>query len=217
MATPINIVSQFAMDSFYQDYKSDSEFFDLPDFVFHTGSTLGDYYRNEFSQKYGEIRQEKSDEIVTFTDDVLIPVTLNVKNNVSDPLPPIMSFAYDRQNTGLQEVLVTKPDGVIIDRTNIAQIWMLRYLPVTNRIFWYLDRGVIKFYNIGINNVQTIDALYVPGVGPTMMVPDSLIDWCVNNTVQKMKAIKQGTVVKKSIDGQTNSLPETEINKLSLK
>jgi hypothetical protein len=217
MATPINIVAQYVMDSYYQDFKQESEFFDLPDFVFHSGATVADYYRQDYEKQRAEIRQEKSDEIVTFTDDVLVPVTLQVKNNASEKLPPILSFAYDRQNSGVQEVIVTNPDGVIVDRTNIAQIWQMRYLPKTNRIFWYLDRGVIKFYNVGDCNVNAIDVLYVPGISPTMMVPDSLIDWTVNNTVQKMKAIKQGVVVKQSINNNMNPTLETEMDKSQLK
>lgn len=218
MATAIDIVSQHCMDSFYQNYRASSDFFDLEDFIFHAGATLGDYYRQEFKQKYDEIRQEKSDEIVTFTSDILVDETVKVKNNSALLEGKIMSFAFDRQNSGIQDVLASKPsDCIQLERTNLAQIWQLRYTPATDVVFWYYDRGAIKFYNKGTFNIQEIVVLYVPAVSDKMLCPDSLIDWVVNNTVQKMKGMKQGTIVKKSLDGQQNYTLETEMDKSQLK
>lgn len=207
------------MDSFYQNFAEDSSFFTLPDFIFHAGATVADYYRQEFMQKYGEIRQEKSDEVVTFSADILIGQDIEVTKNVGKLVAPIMSFAYDRQNSGIQEIILNKPESncVQFERSNLAQIWQIAYTGPTDRIFWVLDRGAIRFFNKTRFNVQYVTVLYVPGVGPDMLVADSLIDWVVNNTVQKMKSMKEGVVVKKSIDGNENFVMETELNKRSLK
>jgi hypothetical protein len=218
MATSIETVGQYTMDAFYQDFKQNSEFFDLPDFIFHAGATLGDYYRQQFEAKYAELRQEKSEEIVTFSDDILANAVVKVKDNVALFDKKIMSFAYDRQNAGIADVFITKPEGFTsMERTNLAQIWQLRYMPYTGKIFWYLERGKIKFYSNGTCNVNEVSIYYVPGVGPEMEVADSLIDWTVNNTVQKMRQLKEGVIVKKSLDGNQNKLPETEIDKSQLK
>jgi hypothetical protein len=223
MAQPIPIVAQYVMDSYYQDFKQESEFFDLPDFIFHSASTVGDYYRQEYKQMYDQIRAEKSDEIVAFSEDLLVPITLKVKDNVAT-FPKdfsVMSFTSDRQTSGFQKIFVTKPKqngfGIQLERSNLYQIWQLRYVTKSNVVYWYYDRGAIKFFTKGEFNIQEIDVLYVPGVSTSMLVPDSLIDWTVNNTVQKMKAIKQGTVVKQSIDNNNNPIQETEMNKNALK
>lgn len=218
MATPIETVGQYTMDSFYQDYKQNSEFFELSDFIFHAGATLGDYYRQQFEAKYAELRQEKSDEIVTFADDILLSTSVTVKDGVADFNKKIMSFPYDRQNAGIADVFITKPVGnFTMERTNLAQIWQLRYMPYTGKIFWYSDRGQIKFFTNGSCNINEGVVYYVPGVSPEMEVPDSLIDWTVSNTVQKMRQLKEGTIIKKSLDGNQNKIAETEIDKSQLK
>jgi hypothetical protein len=220
MPTPIPIVGQYIMDAYYQNYKEDSEFFSLSDFIFHGGATVGDYMRQEYDKARAELRQEKSDEVVGFSEDLLVPVDIKVVNGVA-VIPDnnfFMSFLYDRQTSGIQKIIVTKPSGYIqLERSNLFQIWQARYTTKSEVIYWYYDRGSIKFFTNGSMNVQEITMLYVPGVTQNMLVPDSLIDWTVSNTVQKMHQMKQGIVVKKSIDGNQNALPETEINKMSAK
>lgn len=220
MPTPIPIVGQYIMDAYYQNYKDDSEFFTISDFIFHGGATVGDYYRQEYDRARAELRQEKSDEIVGFSEDLLVPVTIPVKGGVGT-IPTgnsFMSFTFDRQTSGIQKIIVTKPSGYIqLERTNLFQSWQLRYMAKSDAIFWYYDRGAIKFFTTGSMTINEIVMLYVPGVAPNMLVPDSLIDWTVNNTVQKMHQMQQGVVVKKSIDGNQNKIPETEINKMSAK
>jgi hypothetical protein len=218
MGQLLPIVAQYTMDQFYQEFRQESQFFILEDFIYNCGATLGDYYRQEWKTQYDTIRAEKSDEIVTFSPDVLNEMDLDVKDGTAAVTENIMSFAFDRQNSGIQDILVTKPDCcVILERSNIAQIWQLRYVPTTNRIFWYTTARQIKFYNPGMYNVQKVKVLFVPAIGPTMTVPDSLVDWTITNTVQKMKQIKQGSIVKSSIDLNQNPIPETEVNKLSAK
>ncbi len=219
MATPLPIVAQYCMDDYYSNYKQDSQFFELSDFIFAAGATLGDYYKNEFLAKYNEIRQEKSEEIVTFSPDILIDKVVDVKDGIAKFGESYMSFLYDRNSVGIQIIQVVKPEGDCVDleRSNLAQLWQLKLLPATNTIFWIVERGNIRFYNKGEFNVQKVRVFYVPGIGENTLVPDSLVDWVVSNTVVKKKQINQGNVVKKAINENPNMVLESEIDKTQLK
>ena len=218
MPQPINIVAQQAMDGYYQDFKSDGEFFTLQDFIYRSGGVVADFYRQQFSQQYAELRQEKREEIISLSPDILIGTDVEVKNDKADFNMSLMSFPYDSQSTGVQDVI--DPDGCFecpqFERTTMATRWMLAHMPVNDRIFWYIDRQQIKFYNRSSKKLTKATILHLPGIGGSMLVPDSILDWVVSNTVEKMKAQKQGVVIKEAIDNNPNSVTETEINKKSL-
>lgn len=222
MGKHITIVAQYAQDSWYQNYKSNSEFFGIEDFVFHVGATVADAFQQEYRAQYAELRQQKSDSVVIFDPSWLNEQILPVENKdgeLSATLKfSILNFAYDQQTVGVQSVFSTKPNpGRELERSSVNETWMYPYLPVTDRIFYRVDRDKIKVFKGGLCNVNEIRVLYVPAIGEDMIVPDGLVDYAITNTVIKMKQLKDGVLVKKSLDGNVNKIPETEIDKLALK
>lgn len=223
MAVPLSIVSQYAMDLYYQNYKSNSDFFVLSDFIFHCGNTVTDFYLQQYQLQYAEIRQEKKDQVVAFSADFLGEQILKIKKEGGETFAiiekPVMSFPFDKQNIGIQEIFVTKPSGCVdLERQTINAIWDLKYQPVNNRVFWWVDRDRIKFYTKGIYNVQEVRILYVPAANnEDAEVPDGIVKYVIDTTVLTMKQISQGVVVKKSVDGNQNKIIETEVNSTLLR
>lgn len=223
MATPIALVAQYTMDSFYQNYKEDSQFFDLADFQYHAGATVSDFYRQEFSQKYAEARQDKSDEGIAFSADILVSSDLEVDGKLQSAKInfAFMSFPYDRQTSGIQIVVNADQNQCgTFERTTLTQSWQCGYTGPTDRIFWFYSPsggGSIKLLNKTKSVIKSITVMYVPGISDNMLVPDSIVDWTISNTVQKMKAMKEGVVIPKSIANNQNTILETEINKTDLK
>lgn len=221
MAEKLPIVAQRTMDQFFQSYKSSSQFFDLEDFIFYTGATVADIYRQEALTKYTELRALKQEEVVSFPADWLLEQRLKIvrKDNETyvELIEPVMSFSWDNQVIGVQDILPIKPIDAIFERTTQDAAWQNRHLPFTSRIFWYVKRNRIIFQNKGGCNISEVSALYIPAINDSMLVPEAIVDMAITQTVSKMKQISQGTVVKKSTDGNQNMVMEGEINKLSLK
>lgn len=222
MDTPLSLVAQQCMDLFYTDFKSNTDFFDLSDFILYSGNTLTGYYLSEYRQMKAEMRADRQEEVVAFSEGVLSEQVLEVKNIdgvlTSELECPVMSFPYDEQSTGIQQVLPTRSrDCQNLERSNINQIWQFKHLPITDRIFWYADGNEIKYFVNAIEPLNKVRVLYVPLVNKNMSVPSSLIDFVTTNTVMKMKQIAAGVVVRESLSGNQNKTLETEINKSDLR
>lgn len=221
MPESLPIIAQRCMDSWYQSYKSSSQFFDLDDFVFYTGATIAEIYRQEAQTKYAELRSLKQEEVVSFPADWLLEQRLKIarKDNetYAELMEPAMSFSYDNQVIGIQDILPVKPIDAIFERTTQDAAWQNRHVPFTNRVFWYVKRNRIIFQNKGGCNINEVSALYIPAINDSMLVPEAIVDMAITQTVMKMKQVAQGVVVKKSTDGNQNMVMEGEINKLSLK
>jgi len=205
------------MDQFFQNFKSASEFFVLDDFIFNCAAALGEFYLQAFEAQRGELRQEKQDEVVAFSHDWLSEGVLKVKDLEAAIDFDFMSFPNDKQDSGIQEVFSVKPANVDLERSNLTEIWQYKFLPLTNRIFWRIDRKKIKFFNKGEGNISEVRVLYVPARSNTMEVPQSLVQYAIDTTVMKMKEKAQAVVVKKSLDGNQNKVLQTEIDPESLK
>jgi hypothetical protein len=221
MAEQLPIVAQRAMDQFFQSYKSSSQFFDIDDFVFYTGATIADIYRQEAQAKYTELRSLKQEEVVSFPADWLLEQRLKIgrKDNetYAELSEPVMSFSWDSQVIGVQDVLPVKPIDAIFERTTQDAAWQNRHVPFTSRVFWHVKRNRIVFQNKGGCNISEVSVLYIPAINNSMLVPEAIVDMAIVQTVMKMKQEGQGAIVKKSTDGNQNMVMEGEINKLSLK
>jgi hypothetical protein len=222
MDTPLKIVASNTMDLYYQDYRSDEDFFDLPDFVTHCGDTLTNYYLTEYKQIKAEMRADRQEEVVTFSENVLSEQVLDVKlcegELVAKLEKPFMSFPYDEQSTGVQYVFPTKAkDCQNLERSHISKIWKFKHLPITDRVFWYVDFGEIKFYKNSIVPLNKVRVLYIPVVNKEMSVPSALIDMVTTNTVLKMKQIAAGVVINETLSRNPNKPVEAEVNKADLR
>lgn len=222
MATPLTLVGQRCMDLFYQQFKSNSDFFELSDFISYAGDTLSDYYLQEYKQLKAQMRADKQEEVVSFSENTLLQQEVKVENEdgelVGTLKSPVLTFPYDEQSSGIQFVLpVASRDCQNIERANMSFLWKKKHLPLTDRIFWYPEGPAkLKFWTNSNNNVTKVNVFYVPSVNAAMLVPDTLVDYITTNTVTKMKAIKQGTVIKKAQDLNQNVVVESEINKASV-
>lgn len=222
MSQPITIVAQGAMDNFYQNYKSGSDFFDIDDFIYYSGATLSDFYRQLYQTKYQENRADKKDEVLSFANGLLLNQDLDVKldengNYAAKVINPVFTFTYDNNNTGYQEVFPLKPNNTKLERSSIVQVWQFDYLPATNRIFWYVEHGVIYFFNKGRCNINKVRLYYVPAISSSMLVPDELTKLVIDTTVKTMRELGDKTVVKKSLDQNINRTLQTEIDLSQLK
>jgi len=223
MPIPIDIVGSRAMDLYYTNYKSNSEFFDIDDFIAHCGGVLGSVYQQEYQRERAEARSEKRDEVITFDPNILLIQELEVKAEDgemwADLKCPVMSFPFDQQGIGLQEIMALGPrNGVHFERTTFAAKYQLDYIPTSRIIWFYLMGDKIMLINKTATRLKKIRALTVPSVNSDkLLVPDGIVEYVITTAAMTIKQAAQGTIVKKAADSNTNRTLETEIDLSSLK
>lgn len=224
MPKPLKIVAQQTMDLYYQTFKNDNtDFFELQDFIDYCGNAISSLYLGFYQQEYAMLRSDKKDDVIVFDAGWLSEQFLDVKKEGNDLIAcieePIMTFPYDRQSVGVQDVFIIEPHecNSQVERTSMSAKWRLQYLPLTNKIFWYLDINKIGFVSKGGCNVKKVKIMYVPSVNANMQVPDGLIEAAITKTIELMRGSGKDHITKTSIDNNDNKVMQSEINKLELK
>jgi hypothetical protein len=222
MGKKLALVAQYAMDAYYQQYKSDNDFFDLEDFVFHTGAAVSSIYSTFYKNEHDVIAAEKRDDVPVFDVSWLEEAVLEVQDSGGEAYAKIdfgiMSFPYDTVTAGIQSLFIIEPvNRYETERIGISAVWQLKYLPVNNRIYFYGDKDRIVLYNKGNCVIKKIRLLYVPTVSEDMSIPDGIIDMVITKTVASMKGMAKDVVVKKDLDGNENKILQTEMDKSAIK
>ena len=221
MAKPLPIVAQYAQDAYFGNYKDASQFFDLSDFIFHCGAAASDFYQKQYEARYAELRALKQEDVVGFPADWLLSQTLKVERKDGETFVKltknIMAFTYSNESVGAQDVLPVRPRDANLERTTLAASWQNKLVPFTNRIFWWIQKDRILFFNKGGCNINEVEVFYIPSINEEMLVPEGIIKYVVDQTVSTMRQLEQGIIVKKAADGQPNLVLEGEVNKNSLK
>jgi hypothetical protein len=230
MPQQLKYVAQLAMDNFFQQYKGENDFWELDDFISMCGNTISSMYLTFYQQEYSQLRQEKKDEVISFDAGWLLEQEVEVKKNGVGLYAllekPVMTFPYDKSSIGLQSIFITEPLSVDeLERTSLAALWQLKYMPKTNRIFFYSDVAPtdcmsiskVGFVNKGSCNIKKIRVLYVPTMNDgDANVPDGIISDAVTKTVLAMKQIEQGTIIDQTENQNSNKIMQTEIDKAVL-
>ncbi len=222
MPRQLKYVAQDAMDLFYATYKTDIEFFDIEDFITHTGHTVADIYQKYYELQYKTLRQDGRQEVVTFDNSVLSEQILDVKDEsgiLSAKLSqPIMSFIYDQSTVGIQDVFIIEPSPMVqVERNTVSSIWHLNYLPPMNKIWFYLTMDKLNFINKGTCNIKKVRVFYVPAMYDLALIPDGIINQAIELTVGKMIKLTDKKVFKESLNQNNNKILESEIDKQTLK
>lgn len=221
MGVNVKILAQTAMDRFYRQYKTDSDFFDIPDFISAIGFALSTFYLSVYKERYAEIAAQKTDEVVSFD-----PLTLNTQRVALEKegdvfvgkfSKPVMSFAYSNSSPGIQKVSVALPKnnyGKSVELLN--EQWQIKLIPKSNFLFYTPIPNGISISSSCLFDVEEVNVLYVPSIsGDDYEVPDVLTDMVLDKTVASFHQLPG--VVKKTNDQNQNMTIETEINKNSIR
>lgn len=217
------------MDQFFQQYKGENDFFDLEDFISMCGNTVSALYLTYYQQQYAQLRQDRNMEGISFDAGWLLSQEVAVENKdgylFATLEKSVMTFPYDNNSCGVQNVFIIEPfSNDELERTTISGLWQLKYIPKTNRIFFYSDvpaTGCVTisklgFVNKGNCNIKKIRVLYVPSMNSDANVPDGLIADAVIKTVLAMKQISTGSVIDETENQNSNKILQTEIDKNTL-
>jgi hypothetical protein len=223
MAATLVYIGQQAMDGYLQNFRSNSEFFTLEDFVFRAATIIAEFYQKSYDAQYAMNRADKTDEVISFSSDMLSEQDLKVERKKQETFAtltaPIMAFIHDKQTTGAQELIPVIPYDAKLERSNITETWQYNLMPLTNRIFWRLQGNRILFFKNGFSNINEVKLLYIPAVmdkdgnvQEQALIADGVAEMAINATVMKMKQEKDGIVIKELNDGNQNKVLQNEAN-----
>lgn len=221
MATPLNIVAQYAQDAFLQNYRVSTDFATIEDWIFHCSAGAAKFYQTLYEKEYARMRADgQADEVVAFSNDFLSDQFIKVEEKDGEIFArltqQVFSFAYDQSNVGIQNVFCNVPRPAFeLERGDIDEFWQYEYLPNSKKTFWALDGSIIRLKKQGLCNVKELRVIYVPEISinnPEAQLPDGIVSDVIDLAVTSMKNYNQNVIQKQVIDENGNKSFSTEGN-----
>jgi len=220
-----SLVATRVMDLYYQQFRTNSDFFNKEDFEYYVGVGYGEVLQLEWDKNYALIkRDEGNSDLVKFDNGWLKEIEVKVKRDSNTgwaELPQtVMSFDSDRNNTGIQDVFPVGCTGcgmLVRDTSDIE--WQDEYLPVTNKTFFSLQIGRrLRLYNNKGTMPNKIRVVYVPGPdNPDLDIAVVKTGRIIQYTFNLMVQARQGKIVSRVNDRNENKTMQTEADATAAK
>lgn len=215
-------VAQSIMDAYYQDFRSDDAFFDLPDFANWLGRVYGSVADDVAKEIYANSLVETGMGQLTFSQDWWQSEDFDVKRKDGEVYLDLdikyLGFTYDTQNSGIQLVQPIGNNCGNFIRTTLTELWQLNHVTTSNITWWY-PSGKNKILLKTTSNVKRARVYYIPTVDDkNFELPSSKEYQIAVTSWQFMMQAKTGTpFVDQTNDSNKNITPQTEINQANLK
>ena len=225
MAVTLKQVGDMAQDLYYQDYKADEQFFDLPHFKFLLATKYAEILNAEVKINKAENKVLTGFSFLEVSPDWLIWETVKVKRIVGGKpqaeLPTsIFSFDYDVVGSGVQFVNMGDSACGELVRISMNDVYALCRMPVTSQIFWWVKgSNKILFENVGACNIDEVEVGYIPAVdcnNDESVMSEDKVHAMITEVLNLMFGSKNGNIVDKTNDSNPNTSPATEINTSSI-
>lgn len=213
MPKKVNDIAQLAMDAYYLDYRPASAFFTIDHFIRFCVLADADLKLQEYRLLVNNnIRQgKKNAQVILGSDNYYTAKGVPVVNDKAVLPYPIMSFpGAGGESLNVSAVI---PEGNCGNLMRITQSQRWQVCGDTDMVYWVPACEGIEFINKEACPFKKVDVTYIPSVEKGTMIQDSK-GWGILTMVSGfMKAMKNGTVVDKSNDGNPNTSLQTELNK----
>lgn len=224
----LNDTAQMVMDLYFQQFKTDEDFFTLFHFSYLVGVAYSKILEDEYKEARNRARQEEGliDEI-TLQADWLTIKEIDVKRIPDEPfsfeaeLPARpFSFPYDRFGYGVQSIRNVDAQGckIFIRATEDIE-WQICAMPMTHDVYFF-TRGrkiIIKNARCRLNKIKVS---YLPEITDPELgadggdIPKSKEEMVIGRTLALMMQARQGTVIDMSNNSNPNKALATEVDNL---
>lgn len=218
----LGITAQNLMDLWYQEDPSAEEFFEIYHFKYMVSIAYAQLLQEEYNQSYKKSLQEEGIGIPSLSSDWYI--SEEVKVIPSGDVSPFKSelkrkpfaFAFDRQNSGVKDILPISGKCRDFIRIALESKWQLDHVPTENIVYWYvLDKNI--YFEKLFCGTKAVRILYIPSIDDledTASIPSVYEGQIIAGALQLMKMAKDGVVINTTNDNNPNAALETEINNL---
>lgn len=214
--------AQIIMNLYYQQYKSDEDFFKLFHFKYLAGSVVSKIMEDDYTKAKAESRSIDPYAEVDLPAEWLIPEENEVKKDGSDNIIKLkhqpFSFPYDLLGRTVQRIENLSPGSTCTEwiRISIKEKWKFHYVPKGSKVFFAVIKDKIEVFadcKIGKVRVYYCPELTDPSFGEDGgIVPASKEADVISKTLTLMMAARQGTVVDTTNNSNPNKTIQTEID-----
>lgn len=210
--------AQNAMDLYFQQYRSDEEFFQEYHFKYLCGIAYAKLLQEEYEKSYNKNLAEHGLGEAQLNPDWFISIETDVKaSDIGDREIVLkqkpFTFRYDKQSSGIQGLFPLNGKCGDFIRITIDEIWKLKRPPATNITWWYpvANKILLSKTKCGLNKVRIV---YIPAIGENddEIVPQQLEEDIIKKVLELMFAARQGVVIDKTSNQNTNKVIESEID-----
>lgn len=214
-------LAQNIEDLYYQQYKTDDDFFELYHFKYLASITYSALLQQEFEKSYAKNLQEHGEGSADLNPEWFIHEELKIKR--AQEIAPYeaqlscrsaFSFRYDKQNSGIKDILPLNGRCGDFIRMSMDEKWKFDLLPTSSEIYWFPLGPKIYFSNIhcGASRATIIYIPAIDGMDDNVQIADGMQKTIIEETLNLMFTARNGKVIDTTNDGNANATLETEIN-----
>jgi hypothetical protein len=213
--------AQNLMDLYYQNYKSDEDFFKKHHFKYIAAVAYNALLQSYYDDSYRRNLAENGRGDVDLNQDWFITEEVEIKNEhglfVGSFKNKPYAFMHDNQYRSISTIIpLTQTTGCIVKLARIDEkiVWQLSSLPKTAYTFWYLLGGKLRFANVRCG-VGKVLVYLIPALMDTeddRVIADALEAPVIQAALNMMFTARQGTVVDMTNNQNPNKAMETEID-----
>lgn len=183
--------AQAAMDTFYNQYRTATDFWDNSFFERECVMVRNDMLNTEFvTSKKGDIddQQEISSSLIEYFDADVTKVEGTDEYEAKIPVP-IFVFQYDRFQYGLQYISPNKISCGELRRIRRAEAWAACKSPIKNVVYWWVDSNKVKFINVQAGCLKKVTMALIPSLDAANIC-DSIIPDGIESKVKDIVVAK---------------------------
>lgn len=207
------------MDLYYQQFKSDEDFFEVEHFEYLNGVVYAKLLQEEYERSYQKSLAETGRGYATISPQWYIEETVKVTTSDMGDAEIVMkdcpfTFRFDRSNTAIQGIYPIKGKCKDFISINIDERFKFDGLPKSTVVYWYPVSNKIILHNLSCG-LKEAKIIYIPGLkagSDKCGISDGMEYDVINGTLDLMKRAKQGEVVDMTNNNNPNKALETEIS-----
>lgn len=221
--------AQALMDMYYQNYKTDEDFFDLTHFRYLCGVVYSKILEDEYKEARAIAKAETGYTEISLQSDWLQEIEVEIKESDDPyeqgdmvaklPFRPF-SFPYDPYSFGIQSIIPKRAGGCKnFVRSSQKSEWIDCLMPNNSNIYWMMSSAKkLRFKNVKCDLGDKVKLLYIPEITDEAFgldggdVPASKEEMIIMRGLQLMMAARQGTVVDFTNNSNPNKTIQTEID-----
>jgi hypothetical protein len=218
----LGVVAQNLMDLWYQEDPSGEQFFEIYHFKYMVAIAYAQLLQEEYNQSYQRNLSEEGMGVPSLSSDWYISEEIRVV--ASDDIAPFkaelktrpFSFAYDRQNSGIKDIIPISGKCRDFIRIGLEARWQLHHIPDEDVVYWFPIQKDVFFEKL-FCGTKAIRILYIPsldGLEDKSQIPDVYQGQIIAGALQLMRMAKDGVVIDTTNDNNANATLQTEINNL---
>lgn len=205
---------------YYQNYKADDQFFDLPHFKFLFVAQYVKQVSQESRQNKREERALNGYSIIEISSDWLTIEKLAVQEDKDrkihfvTPSKRLFPFDYDVMGSAVQYVVPFGQECGDIKRISRNDKWMYCRMPFTTTPLYYVEKDQVVFLNLKCN-LKEVEVQYVPLPDcndDTSEIREDKIMEMIATVLNLMFGAKNGNIVDMSNNSNPNTVMQTEID-----